>query len=253
MGGLRHNIFVRQIEPWLAGVAGDICAAGEGDQLVNKIFSAHGNQRANADQQKHRASGRRLDTLFHFRDLRVDFHDQPFPCGFISQQTGDGFHRIRNLVQIGRRDQDNLEAQAFQLFCLLQIGRPGDADHEVRSFGHDRLDVGADEVADFWDLQRLRRIITIVRNADQAVAQSKCKQSLGYARRKRDHAFGNFRFTGVGFDTEADKEEIHNEQCGEIVLEPIHLGASAKRKRTEASLNSPTAPNVSPVMPPNRR
>ena len=53
--------------------------------------------------------------------------------------------------------------------------------------------------------------------------------------------------------TEANKEEIHNEQCGEIVLEPIHLGASAKRKRTEASLNSPTAPNVSPVTPPNRR
>src|SRR5919108_1870963 len=80
-----HHVLVGQVQPRLTGVAGNVCAAGQSDQLVDKILSAHRNQRANADQQKHPASGSQLHTLFHFRDLSGDFHDQLFPRGFISQ------------------------------------------------------------------------------------------------------------------------------------------------------------------------
>src|SRR5262249_57563291 len=89
------------------------------------------------------------------------------------------------------------------------------------------------------------------RDTNQARAKTEGKYSFGHARRKGNDSLRARRFC-CGDMTAVQDDQPRNKRINEDLL-PFHRVHRANKPMTEVSLNSPTAPKVSPVMPPRRR
>src|SRR5262245_52665094 len=126
------------------------------------------------------------------------------------------------------------------------------SEHKVWSFFDDRFHTGIDKSADFGQPTGFGGIVAVSRDTHQTRAKTEGKYSFGDAGRK-----GNDSLRARPFCCEdilaVQDDEAHNKQISEDLFTLLHQVHRVNKTMTDVSLNSPTAPKVSPVTPPRRR
>src|SRR6266850_1235774 len=95
---LGHYVLFGQIEPGLRGASSDVFPPSQSNQFVDKISSAHYNQRTNADRQQHAPTRRGGNSFLDRLNIGIDLTHQVFPRLRASHQAGDGFDPSQDVV-----------------------------------------------------------------------------------------------------------------------------------------------------------
>src|SRR5687767_13126236 len=94
------HIFIREVEPGLSSVVGNIFTARQRNQLVDKIFAADGDQRPKPDEQKCGAPRRGRDALGHGVKLPGDSVYEFFAGFRSSEQPGNVLDRAQDSLTL---------------------------------------------------------------------------------------------------------------------------------------------------------
>ena len=229
-----RNLFEADLRPILVRID-DGDRSGPANRVGDESVFSNGHERLRPDNEKHAAGRHRAEFRLQSRQALLKIVGEGLSRRGDVQDVGKFLRGGNNLIDgasiggIGGNTESVEGANGFQQVAFL--GKK----NEVRVQRGDFLEIGIDDAADFRFLLRIRRVVTIIRVADETIFDAESVDGFRQAWRQRNDSrriHGDANGAPVSVDDFMDRRANGERACSPARQFP---GVKKKQKQRKES------------------